>query len=100
MFQVRYNVNNWLEKNKDPLNDTAVAVMKTSKGNALLQTIWADYTTQEEAAKKAKGYLQYNYVQFIWVTGTLMMATFIVELHFQCILSKITQLSRRKYLHF
>uniref|UniRef100_A0A914WZ91 Myosin heavy chain n=1 Tax=Plectus sambesii TaxID=2011161 RepID=A0A914WZ91_9BILA len=51
---VRYNVINWLEKNKDPLNDTAVGVMKTSKGNALLQTIWADYTTQEEAAKKAK----------------------------------------------
>ncbi|VDP19816.1 unnamed protein product [Heligmosomoides polygyrus] len=33
---VRYNVTNWLEKNKDPLNDTVVTVMKASKGNDLL----------------------------------------------------------------
>ncbi|EPB79755.1 myosin head [Ancylostoma ceylanicum] len=52
---VRYNVTNWLEKNKDPLNDTVVTVMKASKGNDLLVEIWQDYTTQEEAAVKAKG---------------------------------------------
>ncbi|VDN05641.1 unnamed protein product [Thelazia callipaeda] len=51
---VRYNVSNWLEKNKDPLNDTVVAVMKHSTGNALLNEIWQDYTTQEEAAAAAK----------------------------------------------
>ncbi|KAL6736890.1 hypothetical protein Aduo_007192 [Ancylostoma duodenale] len=51
---VRYNVTNWLEKNKDPLNDTVVTVMKASKGNDLLVEIWQDYTTQEEAAVKAK----------------------------------------------
>ncbi|KHJ96159.1 myosin head [Oesophagostomum dentatum] len=51
---VRYNVTNWLEKNKDPLNDTVVSVMKNSKGNDLLVEIWQDYTTQEEAALKAK----------------------------------------------
>ncbi|VDD85927.1 unnamed protein product [Enterobius vermicularis] len=51
---VRYNVTNWLEKNKDPLNDTCVAVLKASQGNALLNEIWSDYTTQEEAAAAAK----------------------------------------------
>uniref|UniRef100_A0A0K0EJG7 Myosin head n=1 Tax=Strongyloides stercoralis TaxID=6248 RepID=A0A0K0EJG7_STRER len=53
---VRYNVSNWLEKNKDPLNDTVVSVMKASKDNELLKIVWADYTTQEEAAAlSAKG---------------------------------------------
>ncbi|KHJ97615.1 myosin head [Oesophagostomum dentatum] len=51
---VRYNVTNWLEKNKDPLNDTLVSVLKVSKGNDLLNEIWRDYTTQEEAASAAK----------------------------------------------
>ncbi|CAI5455740.1 unnamed protein product [Caenorhabditis angaria] len=52
---VRYNVMNWLEKNKDPLNDTVVTVMKASKVNALLNEVWQDYTTQEEAAVAQKG---------------------------------------------
>ncbi|ETN83119.1 myosin head [Necator americanus] len=51
---VRYNVTNWLEKNKDPLNDTVVSVMKASKGNELLNEVWRDYVTQEEAANAAK----------------------------------------------
>ncbi|VDK54137.1 unnamed protein product [Gongylonema pulchrum] len=45
---VRYNVINWLEKNKDPLNDTVAACLKASSGNKLLPEIWADYVTQEE----------------------------------------------------
>ncbi|CAJ0577986.1 unnamed protein product, partial [Mesorhabditis spiculigera] len=45
---VRYNVLNWLEKNKDPLNDTVVGVMKASKGNPLLGEIWKGHQTQEE----------------------------------------------------
>ncbi|CAJ0579471.1 unnamed protein product, partial [Mesorhabditis spiculigera] len=54
---VRYNATNWLEKNKDPLNDSFIAVLKASKGNELMHTIWADYVTQEEAAsnKEAGG---------------------------------------------
>ncbi|ETN77931.1 hypothetical protein NECAME_10688 [Necator americanus] len=51
---VRYNVTNWLEKNKDPLNDTVVQVMKQSKKNTLLVEVWQDYTTQEEAAAATK----------------------------------------------
>uniref|UniRef100_A0A915EFF8 Myosin motor domain-containing protein n=1 Tax=Ditylenchus dipsaci TaxID=166011 RepID=A0A915EFF8_9BILA len=50
---VRYNVTNWLEKNKDPLNDTLVQVMKQST-NKLLVEVWGDYTTQEEALAKTK----------------------------------------------
>ncbi|KAK6058401.1 myosin head [Cooperia oncophora] len=52
---VRYNATNFLEKNKDPLNDTAVALLKThSQGCKLMLDIWADYQTQEEAAEAAK----------------------------------------------
>uniref|UniRef100_A0A0R3RHL6 Myosin motor domain-containing protein n=1 Tax=Elaeophora elaphi TaxID=1147741 RepID=A0A0R3RHL6_9BILA len=51
---VRYNVTNFLEKNKDPLNDSAVAILKHCHGNQLLLEIWADYQTQEEAAEAAK----------------------------------------------
>ncbi|KAK6019874.1 myosin head [Ostertagia ostertagi] len=49
---VRYNVTNWLEKNKDPLNDTVVQVMKNSKKNDLLVEVWQDYQTMEEAGQK------------------------------------------------
>ncbi|KAI6186038.1 Protein CBR-MYO-5 [Aphelenchoides besseyi] len=60
---VRYNVKAWLEKNKDPLNDTVVSVLKGNDGQALLSEIWSDYQTQEDvaanetrgAAKKAPG---------------------------------------------
>ncbi|CAJ0963180.1 unnamed protein product, partial [Mesorhabditis belari] len=51
---VRYNCSNWLEKNKDPLNDTVVSCFKQSNENALLRTIWEDYTTQEEQAELQK----------------------------------------------
>ncbi|KAI3415402.1 Myosin N-terminal SH3-like domain [Globodera pallida] len=53
---VRYNVSSWLEKNKDPLNDTLVGVLKASTDNALLVELWSDYTTQIcAAAKQIKG---------------------------------------------
>jgi len=52
---VRYNATNWLEKNKDPLNDSAVAILKGQcEGNQLLKDIWADYQTMEEAAEAQK----------------------------------------------
>ena len=68
---VRYNVTNWLEKNKawignililtiakiqDPLNDTLVQTLKQTQGNDLLVEVWQDYTTIEEGlALAAKG---------------------------------------------
>ncbi|KIH63296.1 myosin head, partial [Ancylostoma duodenale] len=50
---VRYNVKGWLEKNKDPLNDTAVTVLKANQGNQLMSDLWADYNTQEDIASAA-----------------------------------------------
>ncbi len=41
---------NWLEKNKDPLNDSCVAVIKTTTVS-LIQEVWQEYTTQEETQK-------------------------------------------------
>ncbi|XP_035687494.1 myosin-16-like isoform X2 [Branchiostoma floridae] len=51
---VGYNVTAWLEKNKDPVNETAVKVFKASK-NALLSHIWSDYLTAEEQAEQKGG---------------------------------------------
>ncbi|KAI1720615.1 myosin head (motor domain) domain-containing protein [Ditylenchus destructor] len=51
---VRYNATNFLEKNKDPLNDSAVSVLKGATGNELMLEIFSDYVTQEEAAEMAK----------------------------------------------
>uniref|UniRef100_A0A914UJZ5 Myosin heavy chain n=1 Tax=Plectus sambesii TaxID=2011161 RepID=A0A914UJZ5_9BILA len=51
---VRYNVKGWLEKNKDPLNDTAVTVLKANTGNKLITAIWEDYNTQEDLANMGK----------------------------------------------
>ena len=45
---VRYNVKAWLEKNKDPLNDTAVSVLKGNDGMQLLSHLWEDYQTMGE----------------------------------------------------
>ncbi|XP_059220762.1 myosin heavy chain, muscle isoform X29 [Stomoxys calcitrans] len=42
---VAYNITGWLEKNKDPLNDTVVDQFKKSK-NALLVEIFADHPGQ------------------------------------------------------
>ncbi|VDM42609.1 unnamed protein product [Toxocara canis] len=51
---VRYNVHGWLEKNKDPLNDTAVQVLKSNGGMKLMSQIWEDYKTQEDIANLTK----------------------------------------------
>merc|ERR1711981_319500 len=57
---VSYNVTGWLEKNKDPVNDNVVDVLKNSQ-NALLVHLWRDHPGQpleapkEEGKKKKKG---------------------------------------------
>uniref|UniRef100_A0A9J2Q4T1 Myosin motor domain-containing protein n=1 Tax=Ascaris lumbricoides TaxID=6252 RepID=A0A9J2Q4T1_ASCLU len=51
---VRYNVHGWLEKNKDPLNDTAVQVLKSNNCIKLISQIWEDYKTQEDIANLTK----------------------------------------------
>lgn len=39
-MQVPYNINGWLDKNKDPLNETVVALLEQSK-EALVSTLFA-----------------------------------------------------------
>merc|ERR1712241_312127 len=57
---VSYNVTGWLEKNKDPVNDTVADVLKRS-ANELLVHLWRDPPGQpleapkEEGKKKKKG---------------------------------------------
>nr|CDJ94553.1 Myosin and Myosin head and IQ calmodulin-binding region and Myosin tail domain containing protein [Haemonchus contortus] len=54
---VRYNADQWLDKNKDPLNDSAVAVLKTCDKSSLIYQIWEDYMTdvdREESASRGK----------------------------------------------
>merc|ERR1711970_1155136 len=54
---VSYNVTAWLDKNKDPVNDTVVDVLKRS-GNELMVLLWADHPGQsappDEGKKKKK----------------------------------------------
>merc|ERR1712062_906024 len=44
---VSYNVTAWLEKNKDPVNDTVVDLLKTSS-NELLVFLWREHPGQPE----------------------------------------------------
>merc|ERR1711981_813810 len=52
---VSYNVTNWLEKNKDPVNDTVVEVMKSTSTCALLVYLWLDHPGQPTSAPKEEG---------------------------------------------
>lgn len=40
IIQVNYNLSNWLDKNKDPINETVVDLLSHSK-EALVQTLFA-----------------------------------------------------------
>merc|ERR550532_938668 len=52
---VNYNLTNWLDKNKDPLNDTVVDQLKKST-NQLIVYLFRDHPGQpEEEVKKEKG---------------------------------------------
>merc|ERR1712223_1036590 len=51
---VSYNLTGWLFKNKDPLNDTIVEMMKNGS-NALLITCFADHPGQPTEVKKDAG---------------------------------------------
>ena len=51
---VSYNVTAWLEKNKDPVNDTVVDIMKDSRC-ALLVHIWREHPGQHSSPSEEKG---------------------------------------------
>merc|ERR1711953_535423 len=52
---VSYNVTGWLEKNKDPVNETVVEVMKSTSTCALLVLLWEDHPGQPTTAPKDEG---------------------------------------------
>lgn len=52
---VSYNLTGWLEKNKDPLNDTLVDLLKKSVDNELCITIFADHPGQSGGGEDKKG---------------------------------------------
>merc|ERR1711973_862812 len=52
---VSYNVTNWLEKNKDPVNDTVVEVFKSGSSCELLKHLWRDHPGQPTTAPKEEG---------------------------------------------
>merc|ERR1712214_152554 len=51
---VSYNVTGWLEKNKDPVNDTVVDVLKRGE-NALMVHLWRDHPGQSAPPEEEKG---------------------------------------------
>merc|ERR1712197_307064 len=51
---VSYNVTGWFEKNKDPVNDTVVDILKKSS-NELLTVLWADHPGQSAPPEEAGG---------------------------------------------
>merc|ERR1712200_335471 len=51
---VSYNVTAWLEKNKDPVNDTVVDVLKRSANNLLVH-LWRDHPGQSSPPEEEKG---------------------------------------------
>jgi myosin heavy subunit len=53
-IQVSYNLSGWLEKNKDPLNDTVVDQFKKS-ANKLMVEIFADHPGQSGGADAGGG---------------------------------------------
>merc|ERR1712110_1101332 len=52
---VNYNVTSWLEKNKDPVNDTVVEIFKSTSKSVLLNLLWADHPGQPTTAPKDEG---------------------------------------------
>ena len=51
---VTYNITGWLEKNKDPLNETVVTQFKKGSNNLMME-IFADMAGQGEVAPDAAG---------------------------------------------
>merc|ERR1712242_240895 len=89
---VSYNVTGWLEKNKDPVNDTVVDVLKRGSC-ALMVTVWADHPGQsappedpKEKKKKKKGGGKTVSSVYLVQLGELMATLNTTEPHFiRCI---------------
>merc|ERR1719418_493556 len=85
---VSYNVTGWLEKNKDPVNDSVVEVMKSQSTDALLVLLWEDHPGQpttapkEEGKKKKKGGAKTVSGVFLADVAALMTTLHSTEPHF------------------
>lgn len=53
-LQVCYTVIGWLDKNKDPLNDSVVDLLKKST-DPFVAGLWADYSMESERGRGKKG---------------------------------------------
>merc|ERR1711981_237425 len=87
---VSYNVTGWLEKNKDPVNDTVVDILKRSS-TALMVVLWGDHPGQsappdEGKKKKKKGGGKTVSSVYLVQLGELMATLNTTEPHFiRCI---------------
>merc|ERR1719312_312564 len=87
---VSYNVTAWLEKNKDPVNDTVVDVLKRGS-NELMVHLWADHPGQSAPAddgkkKKKKGGAKTVSSVYLVQLADLMSTLHSTEPHFiRCI---------------
>jgi len=88
---VSYNVTGWLEKNKDPVNDTVVDVLKRSS-NDLLVLLWSDHPGQtappeeDKTKKKKKGTAKTVSSVYLVQLADLMHTLHSTEPHFiRCI---------------
>merc|ERR1711862_833399 len=52
---VNYNVTGWLEKNKDPVNETVVELFKSTSKCQFLVHLWRDHPGQPTSAPKDEG---------------------------------------------
>jgi len=85
---VTYNVTNWLEKNKDPVNDSVVEIFKSGSKCELLKHLWRDHpgqplvTPKEEGKKKKKGGGKTVSSVYLVSLGELMTTLYACEPHF------------------
>merc|ERR1712072_175883 len=85
---VSYNVTGWLEKNKDPVNDTVVEIFKSQSSCVLLVHLWRDHpgqpttTPKEEGKKKKKGGGKTVSSVYLVSLGELMTTLHNCEPHF------------------
>ena len=85
---VSYNVTNWLEKNKDPVNDSVVEVMKSTSTVELLNHLWKDHpgqpttTPKDDGKKKKKGGGKTVSSVYLVSLGELMITLHNCEPHF------------------
>lgn len=65
--QVPYNIIGWLDKNKDPLNETVVAVFQKSQ-NKLLNSLYENYVSSSSGELYCHACLFYMALNIVYVS--------------------------------